>query len=166
MEDLGGPTSSSGVGAADNGFEKMLNSSYTELAELAKTAKTENQIINEHITKTGTTNPKLVKDMADLKTALDKKMSNRCRWGQRFDRAEDGCSPSYRVLATNEERHAFKQSWGLAKLSEIEKSQINTESFTHGDRTRGTYRSLRWLLREEGPDGLLYAKKLTQMGGN
>jgi len=99
------------MGEHKDEFEKDLAAGCKTLAEVHSKSKVENIAISE-FTRTPT-DPAVQKDIDDLKAALANKMNNRHRWGQRFERAEDGGShPSYRSLSTHAEKASVQRSMG------------------------------------------------------
>lgn len=94
----------------------------------------------------------------------------RCPLGWRFSR-ECGKDPAYCKLGRFQ-KAAFRKQWADAKQEELLEQQIYTEKHSKVDISKGTYRSLLWVLKNEGGSKsksaqrstLAFAKKCHQLG--
>ena len=87
--------------------------------------------------------------------------------GKEFHRdGAGGKSQAYRECRTNAEKKAFRQKWASVKLAEKQQIREREQSFKRVDITEGDYRSLRWLIKEEGPlTAKWYFEKCLKLGG-
>jgi hypothetical protein len=85
--------------------------------------------------------------------------------GQKFGRdSEGGKSPEY--TGNRFAKADFRKKWASMKLAEIVVTKEQTMGIAKVDKEKGTYRSLKWLIKNEGfDDTQKYITKCSKMGG-
>ena len=106
-------------------------------------------------------------DKADSwKLASTHGVDPRSALGQQFMRdPEGGKSAGYREM-TRGEKEAFRKTYAGMKHFQFSAERSDTSGFTEVDKSKGTYRSIPWLVREEGLEAVeMILPKIAKLGG-
>ena len=134
--------------------EPLTHGNVKKLEELLSKGK-ENIDINREGAHESASQPPLAqaKKLADLKEYLNKDCPGRSALGEAFrmeHRAGTIAGDLYKKCVGREEAKAFREEWAARKVKMIEEKYVVKRSWQRTDKTKGAYKNVSQLIRDEG----------------